>query len=279
MYKCLPKTCRMVALRVITPGQRHSVKADFSVLTRGYKPTKSLLRSCKCTGGRNNVGKMTMRYRGGGHKQLIRDIDFKRTKDGIEAVVKSIEYDPKRTAFIALVVYADGEKRYILCPEGLSVGDKVLSGVNATPEIGCCLLLRHIPSGTIIHNIELNPGGGGKLIRSAGGSAQVMAKDKDYVSIKLSSGQVRLVRGDCRATVGALSNSNHKNERLGKSGKNRWRGVRPRVRGVAMNPVDHPMGGGEGKASGGHPRSRSGKPAKGLKTRKAMKYSDKFLNI
>ncbi|MBQ2349899.1 MAG: 50S ribosomal protein L2 [Cytophagales bacterium] len=267
----------MLKLRVFTPGQRHSVKADFSALTKGYVPTKGLLKACKSTGGRNNTGKMTMRYRGGGHKQRIRKIDFCRLKDGVEAVVRTIEYDPKRTAFIALVVYKDGEKRYILCPEGLKVGDKVMSGKKAAPELGCCLLLRDMPSGTIVHNIELNPGGGGKLVRSAGGSAQVMAKDKNHVSIKLSSGQVRLVRGDCRATVGALSNANHKNVRLGKAGKNIWCGVRPRVRGVAMNPVDHPMGGGEGKASGGLARSRKGKYAKGLNTRPVSKYSDKLL--
>lgn len=267
----------MVVVR--TPGQRHCVKADYSCLTRNYKPTKVLLKSRKSTGGRNNVGKMTIRYRGGGHKQKVREIDFKRDKDGIEGIVKSIEYDPQRTAFIALVVYADGEKRYILCPEGLTVGGKIMSGKKALPEVGCCLCLKDMPSGTIVHNIELNPGAGGKLVRSAGTSAQVMAKDKDYVSIKLSSGQIRLVRATCRATVGTVSNGNHQNERLGKAGKNCWRGRRSRVRGVAMNPVDHPMGGGEGKASGGHPRSRNGKPSKGLKTRKSKKYSDKFLNV
>ena len=265
-------------VRALTPGQRFKVKRDFSVLTQ-VKPEKSLLKKKTATGGRNNAGKMTMRYIGSGCKQKLREIDFKRQKDNIEAVVKSIEYDPTHTAFVALVCYSDGEKRYILAPDNLKVGDKIASGNNVLPEIGCCLQMKKIPTGTFIYNIELNPGGGGKIARSAGCCAQLVSKDKDLVTVKLPSGQTRNIPGDCRATIGIPSNINHSNEMLGKAGINRLKGIRPRVRGVAMNPVDHPMGGGEGKASGGHPRSRKGKPAKGLKTRKSNKYSNKYINV
>lgn len=260
----------------ITPGRRWRVKPDFSVLSR-TKADKSLLRSLKRTGGRNNSGKMTVRNIGGGHKKKFRDIDFKRRKENIKGRISSIEYDPNRTAFIALVKYIDGDKRYIIAPENLHVGDVVTSGEDCVPEIGCSLPLKKIPVGTFIHNIEINVGAGAKLVRSAGCCAQLLGKDNGFASIKLPSGETRLINDKCFATVGTISNSNHMNELLGKAGRNRWKGRRPRVRGVAMNPVDHPMGGGEGKASGGHPRSRNGKPAKGLKTRRNKKYSNKFI--
>jgi large subunit ribosomal protein L2 len=260
----------------ITPGSRFRIKSDFSKLTKHIKP-KKLLKFKHKTGGRNNSGKMTMRYIGGGHKKKLREIDFKRQNFGVKGKVVSIEYDPYRTAFIALVNYSNGDKRYIIAPEGLKVGDTVTSGKGSIPEIGCTLQLNEIPTGTFIHNIELNPGAGAKIVRSAGCYAQLLAKDGDFVSIKLPSGETRLVNSKCLATVGIVSNGNHMNEMVGKAGRNRWKGIRPRVRGVAMNPVDHPMGGGEGKASGGHPRSRNGKPAKGLKTRKPNKYSDKLI--
>jgi large subunit ribosomal protein L2 len=262
-----------------TPGQRMKVGCDFSKLTKN-KPEKCLLSKRKSTGGRNNTGRMTMRYRGGGHKKMLRNVDFKRQKDNVEAFVETIEYDPCRTAFISLIQYADGEKSYILTPEGLKVGDKVMSGVAVQPEIGCCLQLKNIPVGTFVHNVELNPGGGGKIAKSAGNSVQIVSKDCDFVSVKLPSGETRLIYCKCRATVGIVSNATHRNEVLGKAGKNRVRGRRPRNRGVSMNPVDHPMGGGEGKASGGHPRSRKGKKAKGAKTViKSKKYSARFRNV
>jgi large subunit ribosomal protein L2 len=218
-----------------------------------------------------------MRYIGGGHKQHYRIIDFKRDKQNIPATVKTIEYDPNRSAFIALLNYADGEKRYILAPQGLQVGATVISGAEVAPEVGNALLLKNMPLGTVVHNIELQPGKGGAIARSAGTYAQLNAKEEKYASLKMPSGELRKVLITCMATVGTVSNSDHGLQSIGKAGANRWRGIRPRNRGVAMNPVDHPMGGGEGKASGGHPRSRTGKYAKGLKTRKPHKSSDKLI--
>ena len=260
-----------------TPGQRFKEISDFQELTPGAKPEKSLLRPIKKSGGRNNTGKMTVRYLGGGHKRRYRSIDFKRDKDNIEATVKSIEYDPNRSARIALVVYADGEKRYIIAPDKLKVGQKVVSGENVAPELGNALTLANIPLGTDIHNIELKPGKGGMLARSAGAYGTLTSRDGKYAIIKLPSGESRMVLTTCRATVGVASNSDHGLETSGKAGRSRWKGRRPRTRGVAMNPVDHPMGGGEGRASGGHPRSRTGLPAKGYKTRAKKKYSDRYI--
>jgi len=218
-----------------------------------------------------------MRYIGGGHKKMYREIDFLREKDGMPATVKTIEYDPNRSSRIALVVYKDGEKRYIVAPVGLQVGQTLLSGKDVAPEIGNTMFLSDIPMGTIIHNIELKPGKGGALARSAGTYGQLSARDGKYATIKLPSGETRLVLTACRATIGTVSNPDHNLERSGKAGRSRWQGRRPRVRGVVMNPVDHPMGGGEGRASGGHPRSRKGIPAKGFKTRDKKKYSAKFI--
>jgi large subunit ribosomal protein L2 len=263
-------------LRPLTPGQRFRIAPVFTGLSKA-KPEKSLLLPVKRTGGRNNTGKMTMRYIGGGHKKQMRIIDFKRRKHDIPAVVKSIEYDPMRTAYIALLYYVDGAKSYILAPEGLKAGDRVLSGENIAPEVGNALLLKHMPTGTIVHNIELQPGRGGAMARSAGAYAQLLAKEERYVTLKLPSGEMRMVLGQCMATVGTVSNSEHNSIVIGKAGRNRWLGRRPRVRGVAMNPVDHPMGGGEGKASGGHPRSRKGLYAKGKKTRNKNKHSQKYI--
>ncbi|WP_299822803.1 50S ribosomal protein L2 [uncultured Pontibacter sp.] len=263
-------------LRPTTPGQRFRVAPAFDEITTST-PEKSLLAPIKKSGGRNNSGKMTMRYIGGGHKQKYRVIDFKRTKHGIPATVKTIEYDPNRTARIALVYYADGEKSYIIAPAGLQVGTVIVSGSGNAPEVGNCLPLSEIPLGTIIHNIELQPGNGATLARSAGSYAQLVAREGKYATIKLPSGELRMVLANCYATVGTVSNSDHMNVKLGKAGRNRWLGKRPRVRGVAMNPVDHPMGGGEGKSSGGHPRSRKGLYAKGLKTRNKNKYSEKLI--
>jgi large subunit ribosomal protein L2 len=260
-----------------TPGQRYKEISDFQDLTPDTKPEKTLLRPIKKSGGRNNTGKMTVRYMGGGHKKRYRLIDFKRDKDNIEATVKSIEYDPNRSARIALVVYADGEKRYILAPDKLKVGQKIMSGENAAPELGNTLPLANIPLGTDIHNIELKPGKGGMLARSAGAYGTLTSRDGKYAIIKLPSGESRMVLTTCRATVGTTSNSDHGLEKSGKAGRSRWKGRRPRTRGVAMNPVDHPMGGGEGRASGGHPRSRTGLPAKGYKTRAKKKYSDRYI--
>lgn len=260
----------------VTPGMRFRILPDFSEITTDT-PEKSLLTDLRKSGGRNNTGKMTMRYMGGGHKRKYRIIDFKRDKHEIPAKVASVEYDPNRTSYIALLVYADGEKRYILAPNGLTVGTTVTSGPNAAPEIGNSLPLSAIPLGTLIHNIELKPGKGGALARSAGTYAQLLARDGKYATLKMPSGEMRMVLLTCYATIGTASNQDHMNVTSGKAGRNRWFGRRPRVRGVAMNPVDHPMGGGEGRASGGHPRSRNGLIAKGKKTRSATKYSDKLI--
>ena len=263
-------------LKPTTPGQRFKVISAFEEITAS-KPEKSLVYGKKRSGGRNNQGKMTMRYIGGGHKKLYRFIDFRREKDGIPAVVKSIEDDPNRTARIALVCYADGEKRYIVAPHGLKVGQTIMSGIGVAPEIGNTLLLRDIPFGTMIHNIELNPGQGAKLVRSAGSYAQLMSRDGKYAIVKMPSGETRMILQSCRATVGIVSNVEHNLEVSGKAGRSRWLGRRPRTRGVVMNPVDHPMGGGEGRQSGGHPRSRKGMPAKGYKTRSPKKQSSKYI--
>lgn len=263
-------------LKPITPGQRFRIAPDFSGLTK-TKPEKSLLVSIKRTGGRNNSGKMTVRHRGGGHKKRMRIIDFKRKKNDVPATVKSIEYDPMRTARIALLYYTDGKKSYIIAPEGLKLGDKVIAGKNIVPDVGNTLPLNSIPIGTVVHNIEMHPGRGGALARSAGTYAQLLARKGKHATLKLPSGEMRMVLSVCKATIGTVSNSDHINTTLGKAGRNRWLGRRPRVRGVAMNPVDHPMGGGEGKASGGHPRSRKGYYAKGQKTRKVKKYSDPLI--
>lgn len=263
-------------LRPTTPGQRFRIAPAFDEITASA-PEKSLLAPLKKSGGRNDQGKMTMRYMGGGHKRKYRMIDFKRTKHGVPATVKSIEYDPNRTARIALVYYADGEKSYIIAPIGIQVGTVIISGPGNAPEIGNCLPLSDIPLGTIIHNIELQPGQGAILARSAGSYAQLVAREGRYATIKLPSGELRMVLVNCYATVGTVSNSDHMNVKIGKAGRNRWLGKRPRVRGVAMNPVDHPMGGGEGKSSGGHPRSRKGLYAKGLKTRNKNKHSEKLI--
>lgn len=260
----------------MTAGTRWKIGNAYAEVTTN-KPEKSLIEPLKKTGGRNAQGRLTMRYIGGGSKRKYRIIDFKRNKHNIEATVATIEYDPNRTAFIALLNYADGEKRYILAPQGLQVGAKVISGIDVAPEIGNALELKHMPLGTIVHNIEMQPGHGGKMVRSAGASAQLANKEEKYAVIKMPSGELRKILINCFATVGVVSNSDHNLETKGKAGANRWKGIRPRVRGVAMNPVDHPMGGGEGRASGGHPRSRTGKYAKGEKTRTKGKGSDKFI--
>jgi large subunit ribosomal protein L2 len=260
----------------VTPGQRHKIVGDFSDITAS-KPEKSLLEPIRRSGGRNNTGKMTMRYLGGGHKKMYRIIDFMREKDRVEATVKTVEYDPNRTARIALVEYSDGEKRYIIAPNGIKVGQVILSGEGIAPEIGNCLPLSEIPLGTIIHNIELRPNQGGIMARSAGSYAQLTSRDGKFAVIKLPSGEIRMVLVTCRATIGTVSNADHINEKSGKAGRSRWLGRRPRNRGVVMNPVDHPMGGGEGRASGGHPRSRKGIPAKGYKTRTPKKESNKYI--
>lgn len=263
-------------LNPVTPGTRHRVVADFSEITT-KTPEKSLLAPIKRNGGRNNSGKMTMRYVGGGHKQQYRIIDFKRNKLGIPATVKTIEYDPNRTSRIALLAYADGEKRYILAPNGIKVGQVIVSGTGAAPEVGNTLPLAEIPLGTIIHNLELKPGKGGAIVRSAGTYAQLMARDGNYAVIKLPSSEIRKILLTCMATIGSISNPEHNLTVDGKAGRKRWLGRRPRTRPVAMNPVDHPMGGGEGRASGGHPRSRKGIPAKGYKTRAPKNPSSKFI--
>ncbi|MFH0755946.1 MAG: 50S ribosomal protein L2 [Bacteroidota bacterium] len=263
--------------RPTTPGQRFKEISSFDELTPGVKPEKSLLKPQKRSGGRNNTGKMTMRYMGGGHKKRFREIDFKRNKDNMEATVRSIEYDPNRSAWIALVVYTDGEKRYIVAPDKIREGQKIVSGDKVVPETGNCMALANIPLGTNVHNIELKPGKGGMLARSAGSYGTITSRDGKYAIVKLPSGESRMVLTTCRATVGIVSNSDHGLEKSGKAGRSRWLGRRPRTRGVAMNPVDHPMGGGEGRASGGHPRSRNGIPAKGFKTRSRKKYSEKYI--
>ncbi len=263
-------------LRPITPGQRFRTAPVFDEITK-ESPEKSLLRPQKRSGGRNNTGKMTMRYLGGGHKKRLREIDFKRSKHGIPAIVHAIEYDPNRSARIALLFYKDGAKSYILAPEGLKVGTEIVSGPDVVPDLGNCLSLAKIPLGTIIHNIELKPGSGAAIARSAGSYAQLLAREGKYATIKTPSGEMRMVLVTCYATIGSVGNSDHMNVRLGKAGRNRWLGRRPRVRGVVMNPVDHPMGGGEGRSSGGHPRSRNGVPAKGFKTRDKKKYSNRLI--
>lgn len=260
----------------VTPGTRHKVAGTFEEITASA-PEKSLLEPKKSTGGRNSSGKMTVRYRGGGHKQMYRIIDFKRASDGMPATVKTIEYDPNRSARIALIVYANGEKSYILAPNGLKIGQTLLSGAGVAPEVGNTLPLAEIPLGTVIHAIELYPGQGAVMARSAGAYAQLLAREGKYAIIKLPSGETRMVLTSCRATVGAVSNPDHSLEQHGKAGRNRWLGRRPHNRGVTMNPVDHPMGGGEGRSSGGHPRSRKGLLAKGYKTRNPKKTTSKFI--
>lgn len=263
-------------LKPTTPGQRFRLAPTFEEITTD-RPEKSLLKPLKKSGGRNNSGKMTMRYMGGGHKRRLRIVDFKRNKFNVPATVKSIEYDPVRSARIALLYYVNGFKSYIIAPEGLKVGQTVISGEDVAPELGNTLPLSKIPLGTIIHNIELKPGKGGAIARSAGSYVQLLAREGKYATVKMPSGEMRMILITCLATIGSVSNSEHMNEKLGKAGRNRWLGRRPRVRGVAMNPVDHPMGGGEGKASGGHPRSRNGIYAKGFKTRAKKKYSDRLI--
>jgi large subunit ribosomal protein L2 len=260
----------------VTPGTRWRIGNAYAELTTDT-PEKSLVETISGTGGRNAQGRRTMRYIGGGHKKKYRIIDFKRDKKNIEATVKTVEYDPNRSAFISLVEYADGEKRYILAPQGIQVGQKIMSGDDVAPEVGNALMLKYIPLGTNVHNIEMLPGQGGKLVRSAGSSAQLTNKEEKYAILKMPSGELRKILINCYATVGVVSNSDHNLQSKGKAGRNRWLGIRPRVRGVAMNPVDHPMGGGEGRASGGHPRSRKGKYAKGEKTRTKGKASDKLI--
>ncbi|OHX67779.1 50S ribosomal protein L2 [Flammeovirga pacifica] len=263
-------------LKPTTPGQRFRVAPTFEEITKST-PEKSLTVGKHRSGGRNNSGKMTVRNRGGGHKRRLRVIDFKRNKHGIPGIVKSIEYDPNRTARIALIYYVDGAKAYIVAPEGLQVGQTILSGPGVAPEVGNTLPLSEIPVGSIIHNVELKPGKGAAMVRSAGAYAQLLGRTGRYATIKLPSGETRLVLVECYASIGTVSNGDHMNVRLGKAGRKRWLGRRPRVRGVAMNPVDHPMGGGEGKSSGGHPRSRTGVYAKGQKTRNTKKYSSKLI--
>ncbi|WP_347922596.1 50S ribosomal protein L2 [Pontimicrobium sp. SW4] len=264
-------------LKPITPGQRFRVVNGFDAITTD-KPEKSLLAPNKRSGGRNSQGKMTMRYKGGGHKKRYRIIDFKRNKTGIPAEVASIEYDPNRTAFIALLNYQDGEKRYIIAQNGLQVGQNVVSGESEiAPEIGNAMPLSEIPLGTIISCIELRPGQGAVMARSAGAFAQLMARDGKFATVKLPSGETRLILANCMATIGVVSNSDHQLLVSGKAGRSRWLGRRPRTRPVVMNPVDHPMGGGEGKSSGGHPRSRNGIPAKGYRTRSKTKASNKYI--
>ena len=260
----------------VTPGQRNKVISAFDEITCSV-PEKSLLAPLKRTGGRNNSGKMTMRYIGGGHKKMYRMIDFLRNKDNYTATVKTIEYDPNRSARIALVVYADGEKCYIIAPKGIQVGQVIASGAGVAPEVGNTLFLSEIPLGTFVHNIELIPGQGAAMARSAGCYAQLTAREGNHAILRLPSGETRMVLVTCRATVGVVSNADHNLESHGKAGRKRWLGRRPRVRGVVMNPVDHPMGGGEGRASGGHPRSRKGLPAKGYKTRNPKKTTKKFI--
>ncbi len=260
-----------------SPGQRGMTRPDFSEITTDT-PEKSLLRPLTKTGGRNNTGRITTRHIGGGHKRQYRVIDFKRDKVGIVGFVKTIEYDPNRNVRISLVVYADGEKRYILTPEGLNVGDVVVSGPEADIKTGNALPLENIPLGTMIHNIEMEPKRGGKMVRAAGQGAQLMAKDGDYVTVKLPSSEMRMVRKECMATIGVLGNSEYKNLSTGKAGRTRYLGIKPTVRGVTMNPVDHPHGGGEGKTGpGGHPKTPWGKPALGQKTRNAKKASSKLI--
>lgn len=260
----------------ITPGTRHRIGNTYSEITTNV-PEKSLVGSLRNSGGRNNQGRMTMRYLGGGHKKQYRNIDFKRTNFGIEGTVVSIEYDPYRTAFISLIHYVNGDKRYILAPAGIKVGQKIVSGSGSAPDLGNCLPLSEIPLGSVIHNIELQPGKGAQMVRTAGNSAQLLSREGKYALLKLNSGENRMVLATCMATIGTVSNGDHSLEVMGKAGKNRHLGRRPRTRGVAMNPVDHPMGGGEGRSSGGHPRSRNGQKSKGLKTRDKNKASSRMI--
>ena len=260
-----------------TPGQRHKVIGVFKGQITATTPEKSLTVGKRSTGGRNSSGHLSTRYRGGGHKRKLRLIDFKRNNDGVPATVKSIEYDPNRSARIALLYYADGAKTYIIAPNGLEVGATVVSGPDVAPEVGNALPLSSIPVGTVIHAIELRPGQGAFMARSAGTFAQLVGREGDYAIVKLPSGELRKVLSACKATVGVVGNSEHSLERSGKAGRSRWLGRRPRNRGVVMNPVDHPMGGGEGRASGGHPRSRKGLYSKGLKTRAPKKLSSKLI--
>ncbi|WP_186431338.1 50S ribosomal protein L2 [Clostridium sp. BSD9I1] len=264
--------------RPTTPSRRQMTMSTFEEITTN-EPEKSLLVSLSKTGGRNNTGKITVRHRGGGAKRKYRLIDFKRNKDGIPAKVSSVEYDPNRTAFIALVVYADGEKRYIVAPHGLKVGDTIVSGPEADIKVGNCLPLKNIPVGTIVHNVELARGKGAQLVRAAGSSAQLMAKEGDYATLRLPSGEMRYVRVECRATIGTVSNLTNDIINIGKAGRTRHKGFRPTVRGSVMNPNDHPHGGGEGKSPIGHasPMTPWGKPALGYKTRKNKKYSDRLI--
>ena len=263
-------------LKPITPGQRFRVVNNFEEITTN-KPEKSLTVGISKSGGRNQTGKMTMRYTGGGHKKKYRIIDFKRNKFDVEATVKTVEYDPNRTAFIALLEYADGEKRYIIAPNGIKVDQKVISAETAEPEVGNAMKLKNIPLGTVISCIELKPGQGAIMARSAGSSAQLTSRDGKYAIVKLPSGESRMILTECIAMIGSVSNSDHQLTVSGKAGRSRWLGRRPRTRPVAMNPVDHPMGGGEGRSSGGHPRSRNGMPAKGYKTRKKNKASNRHI--
>ncbi|HEX8299485.1 MAG TPA: 50S ribosomal protein L2 [Rubricoccaceae bacterium] len=263
-------------LKPNTPGQRHRSVSEFETITTDT-PEKSLLAPVKRTGGRNNNGRITTRHQGGGHKRRYRIIDFKRDKTGIPARVATIEYDPNRSARIALLVYADGEKRYIIAPDKIVVGQTVVSGPDAAPDLGNGLPLANIPLGTQVHAIEMKPGKGAQLARSAGTYAQLTAREGKFATLKLPSGEIRLVPSQCMATIGTTSNPDHMNIEIGKAGRSRWLGIRPKTRGVAMNPVDHPMGGGEGKASGGHPKSPTGVPAKGYKTRKKRNASDQYI--
>jgi large subunit ribosomal protein L2 len=262
-----------------TPGRRFMTGADFSELT-STEPERSLLKPLKKSGGRNSRGRMTVRHRGGGHKRRYRKIDFNRDKHGVPAKVASIEYDPNRTARIALLYYADGEKRYILAPLGIKVGEIVTSGPDAEVKTGNAMALSQIPLGISIHNIELSPGRGAQIVRSAGGAAVMIAREGDFARVRLPSGEIRLIHVDCMATIGQLGNVEHDGISIGKAGRSRWLGRRPKVRGVAMNPIDHPHGGGEGKSSGGrHPSTPWGKPTKGYKTRKVKKASNKYIVV
>lgn len=270
-----------MAIKTFKPtskGIRFKTAIDNSELTKNATPEKSLLASKDRKNGRNSGGRITVRHMGGGHKRQYRLVDFKRNKDGIKARVQTIEYDPNRTANIALLVYTDGEKRYILAPDGLKVGDNVQSGTGADIKPGNCMMLKEMPVGTLVHNVEMRPGKGGQLVRSAGTFAQLLSKEGAYCHLRLPSGEIRLIKSECRATIGQVGNLLHENESLGKAGRKRWMGVRPTVRGVAMNPVDHPHGGGEGRTSGGrHPVTPWGKPTKGYKTRKKNKQSNKYI--
>ncbi|HOE64697.1 MAG TPA: 50S ribosomal protein L2 [Candidatus Sumerlaeota bacterium] len=259
-----------------TPSRRQMTGSTFEEITK-TGPEKSLLRPISKSGGRNNRGRVTIRFRGGGHKRRYRLIDFKRDKDNIPAKVKAIEYDPNRTARIALLNYVDGEKRYIIAPDGLAVGAQIISGDNVEIRVGNNMPLKNVPLGTFVHNIELKPGKGAQIAKSAGSFGQIMAKEGKYIHVKMPSGEMRLFQPECRATIGVVGNLEHENISLGKAGRKRWLGRKPHTRGVAMNPIDHPMGGGEGKASGGHPTSPWGVPAKGCKTRKVNKVSNKLI--